>query len=316
MTWTDPRWLAAAAAGFAALAALLGAASRKSRAAVRRLDPQFPVRSPFRPFLPAAAFALLAVALAGPQWGFRPTPTASAERDVVLVLDTSGSMLARDAAPDRFTEARLFARSYFRSLPENVRAAVVRVEGEGDVVCPLTLDRAAAEDAVAELAPRGSDSPGSDLGSGVRLALVLLAARPARARSIVLVSDGEDLDAKLAEAAAECRRRGVTLDAVSVGGTGGAPVPARDGSILNDAGSPVVSRAHPADLEGLARECGGRFAALGAPEVAAAAIAASRPAGSGPMGRGSREPVPRAPWPLAGAIAAWTLWSLPRGGEA
>ena len=311
MTWGDPRWLWAIAAAPLAAAAV-DLAGRRAFRAVRRLDPSFRPRGRARALLPAAAVALLAAALARPQWGFRRVFTASPETDVALLVDTSGSMLARDAAPDRFGSARLFARDLLRRLPETARAAVVRVEGDGEVICPLTLDRAAAENALEELSPRGAAAPGSDLGRGVRTALALLSSRPSRVRAIVLLSDGEDLDAGLRDAVAECRRRGITVDTVAVGTEAGAPMPSRTGGILTEGGAPVVSRAHPAELAALARETGGRFALASRP-AAAASFAASFRAGPG-FGRGApaREPISRAAWPLGGAIAAWTAWWAPR----
>jgi hypothetical protein len=146
----------------------------------------------------------------------------------------------------------------------------------------------------------------------VRTALALLSARPSRARAIVLLSDGEDLDAGLRDAAAECRRRGVALDTVASGTEAGAAVPSRNGGILTEGGSPVVSRARPGDLAALARESGGRFASTGAAS-GAAGLAASF-AGKTAAGRGTpvREPVSRSAWPLAGAVAAWAGWWTPR----
>ena len=311
MTWADPRWLwAAAAAPVAAVG--LDLARRRALRAVRRLAPSFHGAPRWRALLPAAAIALLSAALARPQWGFRRVPAASPETDVVFLLDTSGSMLARDAAPDRFGAARLFARDLLRRLPETARAGIVRVEGEGEVICPLTLDRPAAESALEELTPRGASAPGSDLGRGVRTAEALLSARPSRVRDIVLLSDGEDLDADLADAVAECRRRGIRVDAVAVGTESGAPVPARTGGVLTEGGSPVVSRAHPRELEGLARQTGGTFTAASNPSAAASMAAAFRSGAAFGKGSPAREPVSRAAWPLAGAVAAWGAWSLPR----
>lgn len=314
VTWGDPRWLWGIPAA-AILALAVDAAARRASGSVRRLDPAFRPRARARALLPAAAAALLCAALARPQWGSRPAPAPTSENDVVLLLDTSGSMLARDVSPDRFTRARLFARDLLRLLPDNVRAAVVRVEGEGEVVCPLTLDRSAAEDALEELVPRGASAPGSDLGSGVRASLALLAGRTSRGKSIVLLSDGEDLDAGLEAAAEECRRRGVTLDAALAGTSSGAPVPSREGGVLVDSGSPVVSRSRPELLEPAVRATGGRIFSLASPPAAAEAIArslreATRPGARQPL----REPISRSPWPLAGAIGAWALWWIPRGG--
>ncbi len=314
MIWAEPRWLWGMAVALL-VAAAAEAARRRALRSVRSLDPGYPGRPRWRVLLPAAGTALLAASLAGPRWGFRAVPSASPQTDVAILLDTSGSMLARDAAPDRFGAARLFARDLARRLPETVRLAVVRVEGDGEVVCPLTLDRAAAENALEELTPRGAEAPGSDLGRGVRTALALLSARPSRVRAIVLLSDGEDLDAGLKEAAAECRRRGVALDTVAVGTEAGAAVPSRSGGVLTDGGSPVVSRARPDELAALARETDGRFALAGSPSGAAAL--ASSFAAIGGSGRGApvREPISRSAWPLAGALAAWAGWWSPRRGR-
>ena len=313
VTWADPRWLWGIPAS-ALLGVVVDLAARRAEGAVRRLDPAFRARPRFRATFPAAAAALLCAALARPQWGLRPVASPTAENDVVLLLDTSGSMLVRDAAPDRFTRVRLFARDLLRRLPDTVRTAVVRVEGEGEVVCPLTLDRAAAEDALEELVPRGASAPGSDLGNGVRTSLALLAARPSRAKSIVLLSDGEDLDAGLKSAAEECRRRGVILDAAVAGTPSGGAVPSRDGGVLVDAGSPVVSRSRPELLAPAVQATGGRIFSLSSSPAAADALAASlrdsgRPGGRQPL----REPISRSAWPVAGAIGAWALWRLPRG---
>jgi Ca-activated chloride channel family protein len=308
--WAEPRWLWGIA-GALVVAAVAESARRRARRRVRTLDPRFPARSRWRILLPAAGTALLAAALARPQWGFRAVPSASPQTDVAILLDTSGSMLARDAAPDRFGAARLFARDLVRRLPETARIAVVRVEGDGEVVCPLTLDRAAAENALEELTPRGAEAPGSDLGRGVRTALALLSARPSRARAIVLLSDGEDLDAGLREAAAECRRRGIALDTVAAGTGAGAAVPSRAGGILTEGGSPVVSRARPGELAALARGAGGRFALASTPSGAADLASSFAPSGGG-LGAPVREPISRSAWPLAGALAAWAGWWSPR----
>jgi len=312
MIWAEPRWLWGIAAALL-VAAAAEAARRRALGRVRTLDPGFSARPRWRVLLPAAGTALLAAALARPQWGFRAVPSASPQTDVAILLDTSGSMLARDAAPDRFGAARLFARDLVRRLPETARIAVVRVEGDGEVVCPLTLDRDAAENALEELTPRGAGAPGSDLGRGVRTALALLSARPSRVRAIVLFSDGEDLDAGLREAAAECRRRGIVLDTVAAGSEAGAAVPSRSGGILTEGGSPVVSHARPGDLAALARATEGRFALAASPSGAAELAASFAGTGTG-GGRGApvREPISRSAWPLAGALAAWTGWWAPR----
>jgi Ca-activated chloride channel homolog len=187
MRFAHPAWLVLAAAAIPA-GLLAEIARRASGRRLRALGGR-PGSASFwrRVVLPGAALALLGAAAAGPTWGYRDVPARVAESDLVLAFDTSGSMLTKDLAPDRFSVARRFARELLRQLPGEIRVALVRMEGEGEVIVPLTLDRAAVIGALDELSPRGAVQPGSDLGDGLKKAEALLAARDARSRAILLV---------------------------------------------------------------------------------------------------------------------------------
>lgn len=300
MKFAHPAWLILAASAIPA--GVLAEIAR--RASVRRLKALGgrPGSGSFRRrvLLPAAALALLAGAAAGPTWGYRDVPARAAETDLVVAFDTSGSMLTRDLAPDRFSVARRFARELLRQVPSEVRVALVRMEGEGEVVVPLTLDRAAVVGALDELSARGAVQPGSDLGDGLKKAAALLSARDARSRAILLISDGEDLDQGLDPAGKECAERRIPIDTVCAGTTTGGPVPARGGGFVRDSsGQTVVSRAHPDVLGGIAAKTGGRAIVLGramsSPSSIAAAVA--KLAREGPS-RTSREPADRSAIPL------------------
>ena len=310
MRFADPVWLWGIPAA-AAVGVLLRLAQRRALRMSRRVDPRFAGRGAARAcVLPALCLALVSSALARPQWGYRPVASATAESDAVLVLDTSGSMLARDVAPDRFSREKVFLRELLGDLPDTVRVGLVRVEGVGSVVSPLTLDRDALRNSLDELAPRGADTPGSDLGDGIRKAVALLSSRGSRARSIVFLSDGEDLDEGLDSAIREAVRRGIAVHTVCSGTTAGGPVPARGGGFLSDEhGSPVVSHAHPEKMKAIAEESGGAFSASdSSPRLLAARL---RSPGRSARGWTSREPADRSPWPLGLAILAWTFAQLP-----
>ncbi len=309
MRWGEPVWLWGIPAALG-LAILLRAAQVRALRLTRRIDPRFTGRGAARAcVLPALCAGLLFAALARPQWGYRPVDSASAERDAVLVLDTSGSMLTRDVSPDRFSRAKLFARALLRMLPETLRVGIVRVEGEGTVISPLTLDRDALRDALDELAPRGSETPGSDLGDGIRKAVALLADRTSHTRDIVLFTDGEDLDAGLDTAIRDAERRGIRVDTVGSGTDAGGPVPARGGGFVTDDRGPVVSHAHPDRLQAIAAGSGGVFLDAGSsPEALAARLRSPRLA---TRGGSNREPADRSAWPLGLAILAWSGAQLP-----
>lgn len=309
MRWAEPVWLWGVL-GAAGVGVLLRSAQLRALRMSRRIDPRFRGRGAWRAcVLPAASLALVFAALARPQWGYRRVASATAESDAVLVFDTSGSMLTRDVAPDRFSREKLFVRDLLRDLPDTVRVGLVRVEGEGSVVSPLTLDRDSLRNSLDELAPRGSETPGSDLGNGIRKATALLSTRGSRARSIVFLSDGEDLDDGLDAAIREAQRRGIVVDTVCSGTPGGGPVPARGGGFLSEGGGPVVSHAHPEKMRAIAASSGGAFVTPDdSPKIFAAKL---RTPGRSGRGWTNREPAERSPWALGLAIVAWAACQLP-----
>ena len=314
MSFAHPLWLWGVPAA-AAIGGILRAAQRLALDRARRLEPRFQGRGAWRgSIFPAAGLGLIALALARPRWGYHAAAATTPETDAAIVLDTSGSMLVRDVSPDRFSRVKLFLRETLRDLPETVRIALVRVEGEGEVVSPLTLDREALRNDLDELSPRGAETPGSDLGDGVRKATALLSGRIARSRAIVLFSDGEDLDAGLEAAVSEARSRGIVVHAVCAGTPAGGPVPARNGGFLADArGGPVVSHADLEKLRALAAETGGVFLSAGSsPGPLAARL---RNPGASGSGEKNREPADRSAWPLALAIGAWSAAQVPRRRE-
>lgn len=149
----------------------------------------------------------------------------------------------------------------------------------------------------------------------MKKAEALLAARDARGRAILLVSDGEDLDGGLAPAARECAERRIPIDTVCAGTTSGGPVPARGGGFVRDAsGETVVSRAHPDVLEGIAARTRGRAIVVdrGLASPAGIAAAVAKIAREGPS-RTSREPADRSAIPLIlGFLAACLSLAPPR----
>jgi Ca-activated chloride channel family protein len=300
--------------GAVAVGALLAAASRRSRRLARSLDPGFRGPGPLRSaLLPAVAAALLAVAIARPRWGFRLEAAPGPESDLVVVLDTSGSMLVRDVLPDRFTRARLFVRQTLDSLPPTTRAALVRVEGSGEVVVPPTLDRTAIENALAELSPRGAAAAGSNLAAGIAAARELLETRRSRSRRILLVSDMESLEGRIEAEARACRDAGIVLDVAVTGTAAGGPVPAPGGGFLKVAGNAVVSRANPELARRIARLASGTFANAGAGVVATAPARTGR--SPEPTGAWVRVPADRTAWPLSLAMIAWIGWMWPWRGR-
>ena len=215
-----------------------------------------------------AGLALLALAAAGPGIGQGPAAADGPGR-LVVALDCSKSMWARDVAPDRLTAAKRLVRDVLAGLPD-VPTGLVIFAGKARLACPVTGDRAGLllflDAASPKAVPTGGTSLTAALEAG-RLALV-----GGDFGAVLLVSDGEETVA----AADAARKSGPPVIAVAVGGTQPVTVPDGQGGILRDGkGRPVQVGADATALAALANASGGRAfrlspdAAWPAPGVAA-----------------------------------------------
>jgi len=201
------------------------------------------------------AAALLVLALARPQWGELPVTEEVRARDLAVAVDVSDSMLSPDVAPSRLGAALELLR---RALPglEGNRVGVVVFAGEAYPLVPLTRDLSAVAGFLDGVQPRMVALAGSNLERAVDAAVDLLPSE-GEGRVVVLMTDGENLQGQVAEAADRLRKAGVGMLGVTVGtGSGGPiPLPSEDGSVhykRDRDGQPVVTRAHPETLAGLA----------------------------------------------------------------
>jgi Ca-activated chloride channel family protein len=208
-------------------------------------------------------FALVIVALARPQWGIVREKVEREGKDVVLVLDTSGSMATPDVAPSRFFLARQALLQLIARL-EGDRFALVAFEGEAYPLVPLTLDADALGLFLETVEPGIVPAPGSSLGTGLAKGLESFVDKERRNKAMVLVSDGEDLEGEVEEAVKRAKEAGVVVFTVGVGTEAGQPVPDvnAEGRISgykrDESGNAVVSRLEMTTLEAIARGTGGQ----------------------------------------------------------
>lgn len=223
---------------------------------------------------PAAALAALAVlgtglALSRPRWGAETESARRMGTDVVLILDTSGSMRATDVSPARFVLARQAASSLVERLGGD-RIALVACEGEAQVLVPLTLDLAAVGLFLDALEPGVGTKPGTSLAAGLAAAEELFPAGASGSKQCVFVSDGEDLEGGVEEALEAARKEGMVVHTVFVGSPAGsgAPVPEVDvagratGYKTDEKGAPVLSRPNPGLLRQVAARTGGSYSVI------------------------------------------------------
>lgn len=231
------------------------------------LAPGLSVARPvWRAVLQCAGLSLLGIALAQPQCGGHSEPVVRRGVDLVVALDASKSMLARDVAPDRISRARLELTTLLDSLKGD-RVGIVAFAGEAHVQCPMTSDYSAAKLFLRAVDPGQMPQGGTNVGDALRVSKRMLeeTGSGTQDRVVVLLSDGEDLEGGAKAAAAELAEAGIRVFAVGIGSEEGEPVPRLDrkGRFLDfqkdQEGQTVVSRLDAAGLRALAESTGGAY---------------------------------------------------------
>jgi Ca-activated chloride channel family protein len=264
-----------------------------------------------------AALVLLGIALARPQWGEVEEQIERKGDDVVFLLDTSKSMLAKDVLPSRLERAKMSMLDFLRRNAGG-RVGLVAFAGDAFLQCPLTLDYDAFEDSVRDLDTDAVLVPGTDIASA------LFAGRSAfekteRRKVLVLLTDGEDLQKVGVDAAKKLGTEGVTVFTVGVGTAAGSAilVPGPDGTtrpLLDEKDQPVTSRLDEDTLRAIAEATGGSYRRLDSIGGGMAnVVAALKDSQLKPVaGFRKRRGIDRYQWPLAIAIFLLVVESVLR----
>ena len=178
--------------------------------------------------LRTAAYALLVVALARPQNIEQNVRTSTEGIDIMLSIDVSGSMLARDFKPDRITAAKEVAASFISDRVGD-RLGLVAFAGEAFTQSPLTTDQSTLQTLLARIRS-GLIEDGTAIGNGLATAINRLRESEAKSKVIILLTDGVNNRGEIAPmtAAEIARAQGIRVYTIGVGTRGTAPYPAVD----------------------------------------------------------------------------------------
>ena len=175
--------------------------------------------------LQMVALAFFVVVLARPQSSRSWENVTTEGIDIVIALDISSSMLARDFAPDRLEAAKNVAMEFI-SGREHDRMGLVVFAGEAFTQCPLTTDRAVLLNLFKDI-KSGLIEDGTAIGNGLATAVNRIKDSQAVSRVIILLTDGENNRGEVAPmtAAEIAKTFGIRVYTVGVGSIGTAPYP-------------------------------------------------------------------------------------------
>lgn len=246
MKFAQPIWLlgmlvALGVGGLLVLGALrgVGALSRfgDRKVVEALLTARVGTRRALKGGLAVVALAACFVALGQPQYGWGTRRIPATNLDVIVVLDYSKSMYARDVTPSRIERAKSEVARLIAELP-GARFGAVAFAGE-PLSFPLTVDGGAIAQFFRQLSPHDMPIGGTAIARALEAGRSLLERDPRAGKHrkiMLLVTDGEDLEGDPVESARTAKSAGIAVSVVQIGGRTPEPIPNVDENGLDRGG--------------------------------------------------------------------------------
>lgn len=176
-------------------------------------------------FLRLCVIGCLIIILARPQSRDSWRTSSTEGTDIIVALDISSSMLARDFQPDRLEAAKAVATK-FVSGRESDNIGVVIFAGESFTAVPMTTDRAVLANYINDIKMEMLED-GTAIGDGLATSINRIKDGKAKSKSIILLTDGSNNTGVVAPSTAAeiAKKYGIRVYTIGVGRNGNAPYP-------------------------------------------------------------------------------------------
>ncbi len=207
--------------------------------------------------LRTVALSMIIIAIARPRSSSKMDKIDTEGIDIVLAMDVSTSMLARDFTPDRISAAKDIAIEFISQRPSD-RIGIVVFAAESYTQCPLTTDRATLINLMKEI-QTGLIEDGTAIGNGLATAVARMQGSDAKSRVVILLTDGVNNRGEITPqtAADIAKTYGIRVYTIGVGANGTAPYP-----VITPWGVQMQDVEVEIDedlLKGIAETTGGRY---------------------------------------------------------
>ena len=206
---------------------------------------------------------MIVLSLIEPKWGYHWQEVKQRGVDIMVVLDTSRSMLAADVKPSRLERAKLEIGDLLNNF-EGDRIGLVVFAGTAFLQCPLTLDYGAfrlfLDQVDTDVVSRG----GTDIGTALSRAMSAFLEGENKYKVILLITDGEDLEGNAMKVAEEAQKHKIKIFSIGLGTSEGVPIPYYDEKgnksyVRDQSGQMVLSKLDEQTLQKIALYTGGAY---------------------------------------------------------
>lgn len=213
-------------------------------------------------------FFFLFLALLSPQWNKTEENVKQKGRDILIALDVSRSMLAKDLFPNRLESAKTKIKSLLKLIKSD-RVGLILFSGTAFVQCPLTRDLTAFYMFLDQVDVESISNGTTAIDQAVKIALDSFKSDQSRKNKLLVIfTDGEDFSSNLAGIKKQAQEENLHIFSIGVATPEGAPIPLYNengkqiGNQLDNKGAIVMSRLNEGVLAALSQESGAFYSKI------------------------------------------------------
>ncbi len=187
------------------------------------------------------AFIVIVAMLARPQFGSKLETVKKKGVEIMVALDVSNSMLAKDINPTRLDKAKMMLSKLVDKL-ENDKVGLIVFAGDAYTQLPITTDYVSAKMFLNSINPQMVPTQGTAIGRAISTAMNSFSPDSPADKAIIVITDGENHEDDAVQMAQEAASRGIKVDVIGIGSPQGSPIPVgnSENNFIKDASGNVV----------------------------------------------------------------------------
>ncbi|MCC8197406.1 MAG: VWA domain-containing protein [Tannerellaceae bacterium] len=171
-----------------------------------------------------AAMTMVIFIIADPQFGSKLETVKRQGVEIMVCLDVSNSMLAKDVVPNRLDKSKQMLSRLTDGLT-NDKVGLIVFAGDAFTQIPITSDYISAKMFLSSISPSMVSIQGTAIGAAINLAVRSFTPSETSDKTIILITDGENHEDDAIGAATKAAERGIRVNIVGMGLPNGAPIP-------------------------------------------------------------------------------------------
>ncbi len=192
---------------------------------IQKLTPDYSkYRILFKYIVLLTASAFLIVALARPQSVSKVKTDAGKNREIMIALDVSNSMLAEDIKPNRLSRAKQMISDIYKNNPAD-RIGLIVFAGDAFVQIPVTSSFASVDVFLSSINTETVPVQGTNITKAIEMSVAMFDETENSEKLILIFTDGENHEQKAIEAAKKAQETGIIISTIGVGKKNAVPIP-------------------------------------------------------------------------------------------